>query len=1415
MFGRLNPYAQRRKQAAKVGRRTPGRSARRLLLEPLEDRRLMAVLPLADLRDGGAADAQGFVFTSVIPQDLTGFSVSDAGDLNADGFDDLLIGAPVAGSVGAGTGSTYVIYGKATGFQDIVLTPNIAAADGKWLSGLNSADHMGVSVSGVGDVNADGFQDFVIGAPYADRNTGNGSLPGTGQAYLLFGSASPLPNLSALNGTNGVLLQGLLAYDRAGQSVAAAGDINGDGFDDFLIGTPVDDLSATAGIGSAYVVYGKGTPFNPTMNLWELSGSSGFQLYGLAPSDHLGSAVSGVGDLNGDGFDDFAVSAPYADPNGIVGAGSAYIIFGGANPVQGVNGLNGTNGFRVDGFLPYERAGFSLSSAGDFNGDGFDDLLVGAPGDHYNPWDYYDTANPAGAGRAYVIYGKASGFSATINLGTLDGSGKGFSVTGIDGIAVAGGDGVDYAGFSVSAAGDVDGDGFADLIVGAPYVDNNITGVGESYLIFGRPEGFVNGLTLATLTDDQGLRLVGDRFLDHSGYSVSAAGDINGDGFDDVLIGAPATFPYSGTAGRAYVLFGRDFRGKGPIVGTEDDSELTGTFGADAIIGGQGNDLLHGAGGADVLRGGQGNDTLNVTDLTFRQIAGGRGFDTLRLEGGGMALDLSAIPNTRITGIEAIDITGTGNNSLTIGGVREVLNLSDTSNRLIVHRNLGDTVTIGSGWTETSPVTFAGKPFRVYSQGAASLAVENPPPALDLNGDNDSGTAFQAAFVEDQPGVAIVDTDLTAIDETSLASATITITNLMNGVDETLSVTVGTSGLTSTYDPALGKLTLTGTAVSSVYQTVLRTLKYRNASNAPELTPRLVTALVNDGVSNSNVATTTVTLTAVNDAPILSATPAPVFTPVVEDSTDPDGNTIASVVRDGSISDPDGVTVKAIAVVGTSTSASTGTWQYRVGSDWLDFGAVSSARARLLTSTAGLRFVPVADFSGPATLSFRAWDQTVGTAGTEHDVSTNGGTTAFSFNVVTATLTVQGVNDAPVLDPTSNHTLTAINEDKVDSVGDAVGALVQIGSITDLDGPVIGAIAIVAVDNANGAWQYSPDAVSWTAITASKTSALLLSQQQRIRFVPHASFHGTASFSFHAWDQSSGVNGGRADTTVTGGTSAFSIVQELASITVVQVDDLPTLDRIPAVILDTTVTSHDIALSGISDGDEGEELLSIVATSNNHDVLPDPTVTYTSPDTTGTLHLAPIATEPGSALVTVTVREADGDSFTRTFLVSIGENGKVWQNPANPRDVDNSGFVVPLDVLIIINELNNPKYRDESGRLPLPPPEGTPPPYFDVNGDAYITPLDVLIVINFINSQPQGEGEATTELTIVDANRGESLLPQSSANYIAPRQVVARQDNPSRPAAAPLEANARDRWFAGLADAADDLLFEIEWPVGS
>jgi hypothetical protein len=157
------------------------------------------------------------------------------------------------------------------------------------------------------------------------------------------------------------------------------------------------------------------------------------------------------------------------------------------------------------------------------------------------------------------------------------------------------------------------------------------------------------------------------------------------------------------------------------------------------MIGGRGNDTLIGNGGADVLTGGQGNDVLAVSDLTFRRLVGGTGSDTLRLDGSGLTLNLTTIADNRILGIEQIDITGTGDNTLALN-YREVLNISDESNTLVVRRNAGDAVNIGSGWTQAANETIGLDIFNVYTQGAATLKVQvnvNDPPT-DITLDNNS-----------------------------------------------------------------------------------------------------------------------------------------------------------------------------------------------------------------------------------------------------------------------------------------------------------------------------------------------------------------------------------------------------------------------------------------------------------------------------------------------------------------------------------------------------------------------------------------------------------------------------------------------------------------------------------------------------
>ncbi|MDP6059151.1 MAG: hypothetical protein QGH33_09675, partial [Pirellulaceae bacterium] len=672
-----------------------------------------------------------------------------------------------------------------------------------------------------------------------------------------------------------------------------------------------------------------------------------------------------------DGYADFAIGAPFADKQvqgGLLsGSGEGYLIFGGPSIESNVTQLDGTNGFRIAGFASYDRAGYSVSSAGDINGDGIDDLLISAPADR---------TIPVHPGQTYVIFGKESGFERVLDLGSLDGT-NGFSLFGIDG--------ADHAGWSVSGGGDINGDGIDDLLIGVPFADQYsgtlaFYGVGEAYVIFGRDTGFPNRVVLGALGNDEGFILLGEVAYDRTGHSVSTAGDVNGDGFDDFIIGAPSDPDYTNRPGRAYVMFGRDFTGKNPQTGDSDSNRLAGTDQAEVQIGGQGDDLLIGNGGADVARGGQGDDTIYLTDLTFRLFDGGRGEDTLMFTGGGLNLDLSAVYDNRLVGFEHIDLTGSGDNHLTIGNVREVLNISDTSNRLVVHRNADDTVDLGTGWTEQSSETIDGSAFRVFTQGAAELLVENLKPTLDLNGPDDDGTDTSATFTEDGPAVVITDADLTVADDDQIVSATVTLTNGLDGIDESLAMTVSGTGLQTTYNGATGVLEVTGTASASVYAAALATLRYRNADDGADVTDRVVTVTVNDGLVSSDAAQATVSLIAVNDAPQLASAPVHLGT-INEDDQDTDGTTVAALIPDGNITDPDGAAVEAIAVI--LVDQTNGVWQFNTGGDWHDFGLPSLTAARLLGPTDKVRFRPVADYNGVATFRFKAWDQTNGTAGEE------------------------------------------------------------------------------------------------------------------------------------------------------------------------------------------------------------------------------------------------------------------------------------------------------------------------------------------------------------------------------------------------------------------------------------------------
>ena len=274
--------------------------------------------------------------------------------------------------------------------------------------------------------------------------------------------------------------------------------------------------------------------------LSSLNGMSGFSLDGIDAGDESGTVVSSAGDINGDGFDDLLISAPWGDPNSVSNAGESYVIFGQSSGLVSsfdLNSLDGTNGFAIHGISDSDRSGVSVAAAGDVDGDGFDDLIIGA----YRG----DPNGTSAAGESYVVFGQPSGFSPVIDLSSLDGT-NGFAINGIDSF--------DYSGRSVSGAGDVNGDGLDDLIIGAYSANpNGRANAGESYVVFGQSTGFPAAFDLRSLDGINGFEFRGRDHNDKSGFALSAAGDVNGDGFGDLIIGAYGAFP----AGESIVVFGQ------------------------------------------------------------------------------------------------------------------------------------------------------------------------------------------------------------------------------------------------------------------------------------------------------------------------------------------------------------------------------------------------------------------------------------------------------------------------------------------------------------------------------------------------------------------------------------------------------------------------------------------------------------------------------------------------------------------------------------------------------------------------------------------------------------------------------------------------------------------------------------------
>jgi cyclophilin family peptidyl-prolyl cis-trans isomerase len=315
-----------------------------------------------------------------------------------------------------------------------------------------------------------------------------------------------------------------------------------------------------------------------------------------------------------------------------------------------------------------------------------------------------------------------------------------------------------------------------------------------------------------------------------------------------------------------------------------------------------------------------------------------------------------------------------------------------------------------------------------------------------------------------------------------------------------------------------------------------------------------VIVLATDLAGNTAQQTFTINVLPTNRAPVLASS-SPLMG-ITDEDTPISINLTGTFINNGtgttSITDVDeNAVLGGIALIDVSGH---GTWTYSIdGTTFTPVGAVSPASALLLPNNATLRYTPDGKNGETAIISYRAWDTTAGVNGSKVDTTTNGNATAFSIGTDIATITVNAINDAPVIAPVSPS--LGITTPAVAKTINLAGTFINHGTgtttITDVDeNAVLGGIALVG-STGNGTWEYSTDGTTFSSVgTISNNSALLLSNSDILRFTPNGTSSETATLTYRAWDETSGQNGGSADTTVNGGVTAFSLATDTASLIV-------------------------------------------------------------------------------------------------------------------------------------------------------------------------------------------------------------------------------------------------------------------------
>jgi hypothetical protein len=473
---------------------------------------------------------QGLEVWGALSDDNTGSSVADAGDVNKDGFHDMLIGAAYADlAANSNVGAAYLVFGSPDRSTSIIDTVNALPPKGIKISGVAANDRWGVSVSGIGDFNKDGIDDFIVGGHQFDPP----SRANAGGAVVIFGKTSGWADIdlaSFTSGSAGFWIWGATAGDTCGIAVSGAGDVNGDGADDVLIGAYQATSQGASEAGISYVIFGRGPPtVFATVDLSSFSsGDAGFKIHGAAAGDNSGSRLSGARDLNGDGYAEIIIAAQFYDKPNHISCGAAFVVFGHSTATSFADVyLASHSGFQVTGAAASDRLGYAVRSAGDFNKDGYDDMVIGSQ-----------------ANKVYVLFGHSNETEfADVDLATFTPGSAGFVVSGSG----------DF-GYAVAGGVDVNRDGVDDVVIAAP----TYAPIGVTYVLYGRPQHhFVNINVLSGFTSLVGYRIVGAAAGSNGQWSIGLVRDFDGDGVGDIVLGAQLADPFTrDAAGTVYVVYG-------------------------------------------------------------------------------------------------------------------------------------------------------------------------------------------------------------------------------------------------------------------------------------------------------------------------------------------------------------------------------------------------------------------------------------------------------------------------------------------------------------------------------------------------------------------------------------------------------------------------------------------------------------------------------------------------------------------------------------------------------------------------------------------------------------------------------------------------------------------------------------------